>query len=330
MNHVLNKLFPQQPFTLTPVSSGASSKKFFRITGSLADKWKQPSLLLQSMADKPESLKDYIEIQRVFESQSIPSPKIFYKNTEFNFLLVEDLGDHTLENRICDNYLQNRNLYFQAIDLLIRLQIIPGFVSSVAAHRVFDYEKFTFEYQFHIQEQLLKNHFQYTLNEQEEKILDDFHRLLATEISLQPRVFTHRDFQSSNLLLSFDRLYLVDFQDARWGPAQYDLVSLIEDVYVPLDPDFKRELIRYYFNRTVKLDLFNPDSFDRIYDWTLIQRKLHDAGAFVYAYKHFGNKKYLPYISNVVHHVLQSMKRYEVFGETYELLNRIVAYGNRS
>lgn len=326
MESILKNLFPLYTFQLTPIASGASSKKFFRVTGSLPGLWNQSSLLLQSMAEKPESLLDYIEVGRVFELQSIPSPKMFYKNTELSFLLIEDLGDQTLESRIRNGWPHSRNFYFQAIDLLIRLQIIPGLVSPVVAHRAFDYEKFTFEYQFHIREHLIKNYFQYELSEKEGAILDDLHHQLASGLSNQPRVFTHRDFQSSNLLLLLDKLYLVDFQDARWGLAQYDLVSLIEDVYVPLDDDFKLELINYYKTKTEKLDLFNPDIFNSMYDWTLIQRKLHDAGAFAYTYKHFGNKKYLPYISTVVHHTLQIMKRYEIFSDSYDLLHRIMAY----
>ncbi|NUM80267.1 phosphotransferase [bacterium] len=328
MDNVLKKLFPQHTFQLAPVSPGASSKRFFRVSGSLPSLWKQSSLLLQSMEHKPESLTDYIEIQRVFESQSVPSPKIFYKNTEFNFLLIEDLGEQTLENLARGDRFSIRDFYFKAIDLLIRLQIIPGFVSPLAARRAFDYEKFTYEYQFHFREQLLKNYYQFELTQKEEKIFDDFHHKLAAELASQPRVFTHRDFQSSNLLYLYDRLHLVDFQDARWGLAQYDLVSLIEDVYVTLDESLKLELKKYYLGKTAQLDLYNPDLFDQIYDQALIQRKLHDAGAFVYTYKLFGNKKYLPYISNVISHALQTMRRYEAFGDAYDLLNRIMTYGD--
>jgi len=56
-------------------------------------------------------------------------------------------------------------------------------------------------------------------------LADGFHRLCA-EISSWPRVLTHRDFHSRNLMSRADALYWIDFQDARMGPAHYDLASL--------------------------------------------------------------------------------------------------------
>ncbi len=37
-------------------------------------------------------------------------------------------------------------------------------------------------------------------------------------------------------MLKLGRTYIIDFQDARLGPIQYDLVSLVHDSYVDLSP----------------------------------------------------------------------------------------------
>ena len=43
-----------------------------------------------------------------------------------------------------------------------------------------------------------------------------------------------------------DRLYIIDFQDARMGPDTYDLVSLLRDSYVDLPEQTVSELIAYF------------------------------------------------------------------------------------
>ena len=44
----------------------------------------------------------------------------------------------------------------------------------------------------------------------------------------------HRDFHSRNLMPHGGELVWIDFQDARMGPATYDLASLLRDSYVDL------------------------------------------------------------------------------------------------
>ena len=58
--------------------------------------------------------------------------------------------------------------------------------------------------------------------------------MLVAELAAEPRVLCHRDYHSRNLMLHDDRLYIIDFQDARMGPDTYDLVSLLRDSYVDL------------------------------------------------------------------------------------------------
>ncbi len=57
---------------------------------------------------------------------------------------------------------------------------------------------------------------------------------IVAELAAEPRVLCHRDYHSRNLMLHLDRLYIIDFQDARMGPDTYDLVSLLRDSYVDL------------------------------------------------------------------------------------------------
>src|SRR5438477_593211 len=53
---------------------------------------------------------------------------------------------------------------------------------------------------------------------------------IAAELSACARVLCHRDYHTANLMLDpQSRVRVVDHQDARMGPASYDLVSLLLD-----------------------------------------------------------------------------------------------------
>ena len=67
---------------------------------------------------------------------------------------------------------------------------------------------------------------------------------MIDELAAEPRVLCHRDYHSRNLMLHEDRLYIIDFQDARMGPDTYDLVSLLRDSYVDLPEQTVNELHR--------------------------------------------------------------------------------------
>ena len=60
------------------------------------------------------------------------------------------------------------------------------------------------------------------------------------------RVLCHRDYHSRNLMYHDERLYIIDFQDARMGPDTYDLVSLLRDSYMDFSEREVDELIAFF------------------------------------------------------------------------------------
>ena len=80
--------------------------------------------------------------------------------------------------------------------------------------------------------------------------LNRFFTKICAILAGEPRIFTHRDYHARNLILQRDRLVMIDFQDARMGPAQYDLASLLRDSYVTLPEDLVDDLVDYYAEAT--------------------------------------------------------------------------------
>jgi aminoglycoside/choline kinase family phosphotransferase len=137
-------------------------------------------------------------------------------------------------------------------------------------------------------------------------------RTIAELIAAQPRVFTHRDYHSRNLMVDGARLGVLDFQDALMGPAAYDLASLLRDAYLALDESLIDELIAAYLDRMHEAGagLGDRGSFRRLFDLTSIQRNLKAAGRFVYIDRVKKNPKFLDDIPRVLGYVRRNLAKY--------------------
>ncbi|MDQ3820163.1 MAG: phosphotransferase, partial [Acidobacteriota bacterium] len=109
---------------------------------------------------------------------------------------------------------------------------------------------------------------------------------VAAELSARPRVLCHRDFHASNLMVdSKGKLRIIDHQDARMGPASYDLVTLLLDRQ-PAPPSLAEvRAHRLYLldeRRRRGLDALDPDEFAREFRLMTVQRGLKAIGTFSY------------------------------------------------
>jgi hypothetical protein len=135
---------------------------------------------------------------------------------------------------------------------------------------------------------------------------------IAELLAGQPRVFTHRDYHSRNLIVDGARLGVIDFQDALMGPAAYDLASLLRDAYIALDEALIDELIAAYLDRMEQAGagLGDRAAFRRLFDLTSIQRNLKAAGRFVYIDRVKKNPKFLADIPRVLGYVRRNLETY--------------------
>jgi aminoglycoside/choline kinase family phosphotransferase len=109
---------------------------------------------------------------------------------------------------------------------------------------------------------------------------------VAAELSARPRVLCHRDFHPSNLMVDRKgKLRIVDHQDARMGPASYDLVSLLLDRQAAPPSLAEVRAHRLFLideRRRHGLDALDPDDFAREFRLMTVQRGLKAVGTFSY------------------------------------------------
>jgi aminoglycoside/choline kinase family phosphotransferase len=144
---------------------------------------------------------------------------------------------------------------------------------------------------------------------------------IASILAQQPRVLTHRDYHSRNLMWHQGRLHVIDFQDARLGPCQYDLASLLYDSYVVLPADLRAALLSYYLERKAVLDgPLDYEHFMHIFDYMCLQRNLKALGTFAFQIAVKQNLRYTSAISPTLGYIQHHLSRHPELAPLTELL----------
>jgi aminoglycoside/choline kinase family phosphotransferase len=143
----------------------------------------------------------------------------------------------------------------------------------------------------------------------------------------EPTVFTHRDFHSRNIMAvpgneGKPRLVMIDFQDGRMGPAQYDLASLLKDSYYQIEEAQIERLLDYYLVRREALSgaKIDRDHFIKVFDLMSVQRNFKAIGSFASFLNRRGNPGYLKYIGNTFENIRRTLLKYPEYSDLREVL----------
>ena len=231
---------------MTPLSGDASTRRYYRVF----DGDEHLVISLNPEPFDPEQLP-FVVMRNLMAGWGLPVPEIRDVDGARGILLQQDLGDLSLQEALKEASPSRREeLYRQALDQLVVLQREGARAPqrAICFQIAFDFEKLSWEMHF-FWKHFLEGYRKCDLSVEDRAMISDgFHRLCA-EISSWPRVVTHRDFHSRNLMSYDDALYWIDFQDARMGPAHYDLASLLRDSYVELDEEFVADLAEEFRQR---------------------------------------------------------------------------------
>jgi aminoglycoside/choline kinase family phosphotransferase len=119
-----------------------------------------------------------------------------------------------------------------------------------------------------------------------------------------------------------DQVYIIDFQDARMGPVQYDLVSLLKDSYVDLSESYADSLMKYYLenSKLKKRGHFSADQFNEIYELQSLQRCFKACGSFASFMNMRQDKRYLKYLTPTLKKVARSLSHFPEYNLLLEIL----------
>jgi aminoglycoside/choline kinase family phosphotransferase len=265
-----------------PLTPDASTRKYYRIG------WKKRTAIAAVYAEPfdPE-FHPYLDITRLFLDCDIPVPEIYEVDGNAGIIVQEDLGDRQLfqvyddeSEEQCDQYKE------EAIALIAKIQKATEHAyetHSIASRLAFDEAKLSWELDFFFEHYFgsLRGE---TLRHAEIAELKAELNDIAAELAAVPRVLCHRDYHASNLMIDpKKRIRVVDHQDARMGPASYDLVSFLLDRQ-PCPPSLAElRAHRLFFleeRRLLGLNPIDPDDFALEFRLMTIQRCLKATGTF--------------------------------------------------
>lgn len=275
----------------------------------------------------PPPENPFVDVQRYLEGLGVRVPAIRAFHEAEGLMVLEDLGDEMLETRLLAGVPADR-LYPAAIDALARLRAAAERrpAGCVAFTRAFDYDLYHWELR-HFQEWLLEAWKGARLSPAEQAVVDGAFDRIARALEAEPKGFTHRDYQSRNLMvLPTGEQAVIDFQDALLGPRQYDLVALLRDSYVELPAPFVEQMIRRYLDGLAAAGgprlAYEP--FRETFDLLTVQRKLKDAGRFVFIDRVRKNPDFLRSIPASLRYVREALARRADLADLREVLARHV------
>jgi aminoglycoside/choline kinase family phosphotransferase len=302
----------------TPMPGGASTRRYYRL--ALPNDKSAIAMFVPEGA-KPEEVQrahdstrwPFLEVRDLLAERGIHVPTILAEDTPRGWLVIEDLGDDTLANWLLRNPGDKRALYTKAVTDLARAQLslakLPK--GSVVASRTFDVDLLRWEIE-HFKEWGLDARGK-MLSGADAKGFAEIADRLAQRVADLPKGFVHRDYQSRNLMVVEKdelRLVWIDFQDALLGPRVYDLVALLNDSYQEFDRTFVEERLAEYAEAAA-LPAKQKKALAAEFDLVTVQRKLKDAGRFVFIDKKKGNASFLRFVTPTIRKVDAALGRLE-------------------
>ncbi|MBI4211933.1 MAG: phosphotransferase [Deltaproteobacteria bacterium] len=259
----------------------------------------------------------FINIARFLASCGLPVPTIHVYSPADHIMLLEDLGEVMMIKALEQGPSAQRDWYLKAVDLLVELQQKTTGQSPdqcIALQRSFDATLLNWEFDHFLEYGLQKRGID--VSAVDRGIFDRETRAITEKIAALPFGFTHRDFQSKNLMARDGKLVLIDFQDALLGPAVYDLVALTRDSYVVLSKELLDECLARFAENTGRTinDVVEQHCL------VTVQRKLKDSGRFVFIDQVKKNPKFLPFIPASLGYVKDALAKLPEHRALYDML----------
>ena len=306
---------------VVPLTGDASDRRYFRVITSDA---RTRVIALHSEPFEFEKLP-FVNVARLFQAIPLPVPEILDHADDLGILLLQDLGDVTLQAHLgAAAPTEHAALYREAVSFLVTLQTRGRELISdsfIPYGIVFDREKLLWELDFFLKH-FVEAYRGIQLPADQREALRQEWTPIVKELAAEPRVLCHRDYHSRNLMLNEGRLYIIDFQDARLGPDTYDLVSLLRDSYLDLAEETVDELISHFLSLkapTAQTTASRQD-FRRRFDLMALQRNLKALGTFGFQTTARGNPVYIQYIPRTLRYVRTNLLRHARFTRLQELL----------
>jgi aminoglycoside/choline kinase family phosphotransferase len=237
----------------------ASGREYWRLIQD------DTSFILCFLDPQKGSHAQFIKIANIFLEHQINSPKVLCSSSELGITIQDDLGDLNLLQ--VGNSIDYEELTLKCLDLLIEIQTIPNL-------NIPPLESADLINQMMLFSEIFCNQF---LDVKVDSSIEKLIEKTSSELSIQPHVNCHFDFERRNLILSErNEIFVIDFQDLSRGPIGIDLAGILLDHYRSADHGAIRKALKYFQAKSHFLD-GSIDAFE-LFRWGGVQRNLRILG----------------------------------------------------
>ncbi|MEM7700179.1 MAG: phosphotransferase [Verrucomicrobiota bacterium] len=304
-NHtrVLFEEWRDKPLTFSLIEKGGSGRFFVRVAAPESGE----SVIAMLYTEERSDNSRFASITDFLNTMEVPAPEILQRREDLGMLWVEDLGEVDLKDLCEADWETIRKPACQAaLRAVARLHAIgeaqpPASLPDL--ERPFDEALYRWE-QDYFTNQFVERFISPTASRE----LQGSSQLeaLAASLSELPRSLLHRDFQSTNVMVVDQDVFLIDYQGLRWGIPEYDIASMIYDPYVEFSSDEREALIAYYFDlKKESGDTISEAAFRRRLNQCASQRLMQALGAYGYLSEVKGKPEFLEFIQPATARLLE-------------------------
>ena len=295
-------LIAQTPWakaTHAPLAGDASNRRYERLTDPATGR---TAVLMDAPPEKGEDVEPFVRVAKYLRSIGLNAPDIYAEDSEFGFLLLEDLGDDLFARVLKVDPTAERTLYDAATDVLIHLHAAPSLpLDSYDPALMTELASLSFT---KYAEGILGSHDADARARFEMRFADILHRETGGM-----RVVVQRDYHAENLIWLPDRdgvarVGLLDFQSAMLCHPAYDLVSLLQDVRRSVSAGIEMRMI----DRYIKATGADAHDFRTAYSVLGAQRNLRILGVFARLATDYGKPHYVDLIPATWEHLMRDLE----------------------
>lgn len=269
-------------------------------------KTKQRFLLVETHNDISSSLK-FASITKILRKNSIHTPQVHHQkiSQQTCWMIVDHFGDETMLDWLNQHPTEKQ----QEVVIHHCLHVIQKFQKQKIDYPIPTYntEKVREDMQ-RCEIDYLQNLLKKSLSLREKAYLAHIKTYISEQIAKIPVAPMHFDFHSANIMmLAKKTLGILDFQDIKIGPINYDLASLLTDHYHH-HPHLKiSHTIQKFYDEFVSNEhqsQISAQLFTEMTQLVAIQRHLKNIGIFAKLYL-TGKKHYLNHIPGMMRRLQQ-------------------------
>ena len=293
---------------LSIASADASFRRYFRL------KHNDKSYIVMDAPPNLEASLPFVQVGKWMIEAGINVPKIHQYDLDLGFMVVSDFGDYHFQDALENK--DRESLYKLAINEIVNFQ--SSLLNS-------EENLPTFSPEWQVKE--LDIFREWCLPDLPETEYRDITSVLVNAIDQIPKAFMHRDFHCRNILLcQEDKLGVIDFQGAMFGPVTYDLVSLLRDCYVENDNEWIVKSVQNFQQNLLSAGLSHaqvePEQFLRWFDLAGLQRHLKCVGIFHRLKIRDGKPEYMQDVPRILGYIHQVLEQHTELEKIKQLVNQ--------